>query len=286
MLQQTFLHVPGIGPATEGRLWGQGCLSWVDYLEAPAGWGLPPRLQRLTDAIIKESCDNLALGDARYFERLMPSDEVWRLLPEFRHRTVYLDIETTGLYAGPEAITVIGLFDGEQAKAFVKGINLDDFAHEIRRYSLIVTYNGKGFDIPFLRTRYGHLLDGLSHLDLRWVLHRLGYRGGLKSIERQLGAARDRGLAAVDGYMAVLLWQEHLRGITGALETLVRYNLEDVVSLKPLAELAYNMRLADLPLSVPPLPVEERMPLDIPFDSHLIEILTKRSAEMRLSFAR
>lgn len=286
MLQQTFLHIPGIGPMTERRLWSEGCLSWVDYIDAPTSWDLSPRLGRRIEQFLKESYDSLAWGDARYFERLLPADEVWRLLPEFSHRTAYLDIETTGLYPGPEAITVIGLFDGKEARAFVKGIDLDDFAPEIRKYSLVVTYNGKGFDIPFLRTRYGNLFDGIAHLDLRWELHRLGYKGGLKSIERQLGAARGEGLADVDGRMAVLLWQEHLRGTGGALETLIRYNLEDVVGLKPLAALAYNMRLTHLPIAVSPLAVAERRQPSVPFDPHLIEVLTKRLREMGVPIAR
>ncbi|MFC1979263.1 hypothetical protein ACFLVS_00045 [Chloroflexota bacterium] len=32
MLRQTFLHVPGVGYATEQKLWALGFLCWDDFL--------------------------------------------------------------------------------------------------------------------------------------------------------------------------------------------------------------------------------------------------------------
>jgi len=40
--------------------------------------------------------------------------------------------------------------DGHDIKVFVRGINLDDFPRETQRYSLLVTFNGRRFDLPFL----------------------------------------------------------------------------------------------------------------------------------------
>jgi hypothetical protein len=51
----------------------------------------------------------------------------------------------------------------------------------------------------------------------------------------------------------VLLWRYHEQGEAGALETLLRYNLEDVVHLPQLLALVYNTRIQRLPFLLPPL---------------------------------
>lgn len=37
-------------------------------------------------------------------------------------------------------------------KTYVQGQNLDEFAGDIRSYQVIITYNGKSFDIPFIES--------------------------------------------------------------------------------------------------------------------------------------
>jgi len=83
-------------------------------------------------------------------------------------------------------------------------------------------------------------------VDLCPTLRRLGLRGGLKRIEQTLGLIRDPDLEGLDGWAAVRLWQAYCAGDTAALETLLRYNREDIVNLKPLAELAYQRLKARL----------------------------------------
>jgi uncharacterized protein YprB with RNaseH-like and TPR domain len=85
------------------------------------------------------------------------------------------------------------------------------------------------------------------HIDLRYVLASLGYRGGLKGCERMLGI--DRGdLEGIDGYFAVLLWDDFKRkGNQKALDTLLAYNTLDVVNLETLMVAAYNGKLTDTP---------------------------------------
>jgi uncharacterized protein YprB with RNaseH-like and TPR domain len=202
---------------------------------------------------------------------LLGSSHLWRLYSDFRQRVAYLDIETTGLWFELDDITVIGLYDGSSTKSFVLGENLDEFAQEIARYSLIVTFNGACFDLPFLRTRFPGFDQGLAHLDLRYLLKRLGYSGGLKRIEPELGINRPGALGELDGYCAVLLWNKHLQGRKGALDTLLRYNLEDVVNLERLAQLAYNSMLASVPIPVEPLALSERVPSPYQHDEGLIE---------------
>jgi len=54
-----------------------------------------------------------------YFSKLLPSNQCWRLFPEFRDSTVYLDIETTGLDRHFNEITTIALYDGQAIKTWM-----------------------------------------------------------------------------------------------------------------------------------------------------------------------
>lgn len=55
-------------------------------------------------------------------------------------------------------------------------------------------------------------------------------------------------LDGVDGYFAVLLWNEYKKtGTQKALETLLAYNIEDVVNLEILMVEAYNLSLKEPP---------------------------------------
>jgi len=147
-------------------------------------------------------------------------------------------------------LTVVGLYDGSQPRMYIRGENLDRFAAEIDEFTLLVTYNGKLFDLPFLRQELGIPLTH-AHIDLRYPLAALGYKGGLKKIERTLGLEREGPVALLDGWCAVLLWQYHRQGEPGALETLLRYNLEDVIHLPALLACVYNTRVRGLPFSLP-----------------------------------
>ena len=90
----------------------------------------------------------------------------------------------------------------------------------------------------------------LCHLDLRYILKSLGYSGGLKSCEKQMGIGRGD-LDGVDGFMAVLLWNHYQRRRDQrALETLLAYNIEDVLNLETLMVMAYNMKIQGLPLDL------------------------------------
>ncbi|MBN1643092.1 MAG: ribonuclease H-like domain-containing protein [Anaerolineae bacterium] len=247
MLQNTFCHIPGIGPKTERRLWETGVVDWSAALAQASLPLSAPRLRTFRLAI-RESADRLAVHDAHYFYARLPSRDHWRTYPHFRDAIAYVDIETTGLGSPGDYITTIALYDGVDVRTYVRGQNLEDFARDVSRYRVLVTYNGKCFDVPFIRADLGVPMEH-AHLDLRYVLSALGYRGGLKRCEAQLGI--DRGdLVDVDGYFAVILWREYERTRNeAALETLLAYNVLDVLNLETLLTLAYNQNLAGTPFA-------------------------------------
>ena len=163
--------------------------------------------------------------------------------PEFASQCVFLDIETTGLSPVFDTVTMVGLFDGHRYEVFIDGQNLQDLPNHLNKYSVVVTFNGAGFDLRFLKLAFPDIQLPPIHIDLRWVTRRLGYRGGLKSIERDFGIFRDQSVEDVNGYDATVLWSRYLRGDRTALQKLITYNTEDVVNLKAIMEMAYD-RLA------------------------------------------
>lgn len=193
-----------------------------------------------------ESYKRLKAGNSAYFAQSMPSRQHWRLFPDFRGSIAYLDIETNGLAGASGYITTISLYDGNNVHYYVKGRNLEDFKKDILKYKLLVTYNGKCFDIPVIESEFRIKLDQ-AHIDLRFVLRDLGFTGGLKGCEKKLGI--DRGdLDGVDGFFAVLLWNDYRRkGNKKSLETLLAYNIQDAVNLEPLMITSYNLKLRGTP---------------------------------------
>jgi hypothetical protein len=246
MLTSTFCHIPGIGLKEEQRLWSAGLHSW-EMISAARLQELKGRNLSSLGRHIEESFLRLEKNDVIYFTDGLPSDQHWRLFPDFRHSIAYLDIETTGLGYG-DSITTIAVYDGIAIRHYVNGENLKDFRQDIKQYRVIVTYNGKSFDVPFIERCLGIRLRQ-AHIDLRYVLKDLGYTGGLKACERNLGVVR-KGIEDVDGYFAVLLWQDYLRSRDRrSLETLLAYNIQDVINLESLLIKAYNMNLRSTPFS-------------------------------------
>jgi uncharacterized protein YprB with RNaseH-like and TPR domain len=245
MLQNTFIHIQSIGAITEQRLWESGIRDW-DAFSDDISMPLPGNRKNLLQKGIEESQKHFANQNPAYFSNLLPSNQSWRIFPEFRESTAYLDIETTGLDRHFNNITTIALYDGHTIRAYVQGQNLDDFIEDIQKYKVIVSYNGRSFDVPFIENYFNIRLDH-AHIDLRYILYSLGFRGGLKGCERQLDM--DRGdLKDIDGFFAVLLWAEYQRtGDQKALDTLLAYNVQDTINLENLMVTAYNLKLKQTP---------------------------------------
>tara|TARA_B100001094_G_scaffold124922_1_gene120818 strand:- start:1247 stop:2089 length:843 start_codon:yes stop_codon:yes gene_type:complete len=244
MLQNSFIQLPGVGVKKERSLWNSGVLTWKDLLHQNKKSKYQTRKNKLSLDI--ETCNNrLFKTDVTYFYNILPPSESWRLFKEFQDSCLYLDIETNGgdYYSG--FITTIATYDGHNIKYYVNGENLDDFITDVFDSKILVTYNGKSFDIPFIESYFNVKLNH-AQIDLRHTLKSLGYGGGLKSCERQLGLSRE-GLEGVDGYFAIHLWNEYYYNADqSALETLLAYNIEDSINLEKLMQISFNMKVDKL----------------------------------------
>lgn len=270
MLSHSFIHLPGIGTKTEERLWQAGIHNWPQWQDNPPLRLPNSSLPELSD-LLHSSMEELKKGPS-FFSARLPANEQWRLFSHFRDRTAYLDIETTGLGQQAE-ITTIAVYDGSEVHCYVNGRNLADFEKDICNYEILVTYNGKGFDIPVIERSFSIKLNH-AHIDLRYILAKLGFKGGLKGCEKQLGIHRGE-LDGVDGSFAVLLWQDYIHnGNEKALETLLAYNIEDTVNLERLLVEAYNRNVLSTPFGKNlTLPLPKAPPIPYLSDFHTVERL-------------
>lgn len=248
MLTSTFVLLNGIGLSTERRLWQEGALHWEDFLGRPSLPGISSARKTLYDRAILEAKTHLDAGHARYFKSSLKSRDHWRLFDSFRHRTLYLDIETTGMSARDGQITVVGLYRNGRMSSLVRGDSLTEerLHDELACADLLVTFFGSGFDIPYLQAKFPRLDLNKPHFDLCFAARRLGLQGGLKSIEHELCIERAADLAGMDGWEAVRLWSQWQGGDEAALDRLLRYNAADTCNLEPLAELLYERLVARL----------------------------------------
>jgi uncharacterized protein len=163
---------------------------------------------------------------------------------------VYLDTETTGLAGGTGTCAfLIGIGAAEGPGFRVRQFFLRDLAEEkaalaalaeaLEPYTLIVTYNGKTFDIPLLETRYTLArmkspFTRMVHLDLLHPARRLWKLRlescQLKNLEREiLGIARN---GDVPGSEIPQIYFDYLRTRNArGLQPVFFHNALDIVTL-------------------------------------------------------
>jgi hypothetical protein len=184
------------------------------------------------------------LKDLQQYPHL-PGDEKHQSIPN-----VYIDTETTGLSGGsgtlvfligygrlgPSALHLSQLL---MTRYSSESDMLEYFANAIRDDERLVSYNGKSYDIPLLRSRFRmqsltHRFDQLRHLDLlhptrclfrtRWPDCRLS------TLERRL--LNYFRIDDLPGSEAPAAWFDYLK--TGQVERLIKvaeHNRSDIVSL-------------------------------------------------------
>lgn len=248
MIRNSFCFLEGIGARTEERLWNQSITCWNDFIDAKKIRGISEKRRFYYTNRLNEAKRAVMNNDSRHFLSF-PSTEMWRLYDWFCDEAVYLDIETGFNAENMTHISIITLYDGEQTKTFVSGINLHRSAlrKELEKYKLIVTFNGASFDLPVIKKHFC-FTPQVPHLDLRFACGHIGLTGGLKEIERRLGIKRENQAADKDRNDAAFLWKMwHSTRNDAYLARLVEYNEEDAVNLKQIAKevvdaLSHEMR--------------------------------------------
>jgi uncharacterized protein len=246
MIENSFVHLPGIGHETEQRFWSAGVRTWDDLarnidklLGAKRALKIARELDRCRTA--REA------GEFGYFQERLKSADMWRLLPAILSAghgqdIAYLDIETTGLGFPPQcsSTTIAVLFRGKLELEHVherKRMLIKEMDRDAR---LLVTFNGSTFDLPFLRREF-KVAFRQPHIDLRYWMAHLGRRGGLKAVQKTFSEIPQRRSMDIDGFDAVRLWNMHRRGLPNALETLLTYNAEDTLVLEQLIFCGLNL---------------------------------------------
>jgi uncharacterized protein YprB with RNaseH-like and TPR domain len=238
MLENTYIHIPNIGATTELKIWKYGIISWKDYLKNHNTIKLPRTQSRLLLSGVEESIEQLSSGNHIYFARRIPTNLQWRAYRHFKEKTAYVDIETTGLSSQNDRITMIGIYNGKETKTFIRGIDIEEAPFELGKYQQIITFNGARFDLPFIEHEFPGTFNHI-HIDLLYPLKKIGYSGGLKKIESLLGMCRSDETTGITGFDAVRLWNRYERGNSEALETLIKYNTEDVVNLEKIIRMTH-----------------------------------------------
>ena len=244
MIKNSFIFIPGIGEKTEQYLWQNGILTWDDLEKIYL-----PRLNNTKREVIESHLGlakrALEKMDSSFFAKYLPCREHWRMFKEFRSKTLFLDIETTGTSVYYDIITVIGTFDPHRnkIKIFLRNKNLKEIRDYLRNYEVIVTFNGKLFDIPFIKKEFPEIKLPSVHIDLRFLLRSLGFTGSLKEIEKKIGIRRKRDIEEVNGKEAAILWSKFVKGDEAALRKLLLYNLSDTINLEKLMQFAYIKKI-------------------------------------------
>ncbi|MBI2656463.1 ribonuclease H-like domain-containing protein [Candidatus Woesearchaeota archaeon] len=239
MITNSFIFLERIGNKLEQNIWKNGIHDWNSFLKRSSIKGLSRHRKLYYDRKILNARKALYNFDSSYFQDLLPQSEMWRLYDFFREDAVFLDIETTGLSKQSDDITVFGLYDGINTKIMIKGINFDcnSLKKELKKYKLIVTFNGASFDLPFIEKRYAGLLPKIPNFDVKSATDRLGLKGGLKNIEKSLSIKRSNIVDKFYGGDALTLWSMYrATGDDYYLNLLVEYNEFDIINLKIVAE--------------------------------------------------
>lgn len=191
-------------------------------------------------------------------------------------RCVFLDTETTGLSGGTGTLVFlvgIGAFEGETfcvRQFFLRDPDkeaamLAALSERMDDYQAIVTFNGRGFDLPLLQARY--ILArmrptwlALPHLDLLMPARRV-WRDrlsscALSSLEAHVLAVR-RAQDDVPGYLIPQMYLDYLQtGDAREMPRVIYHNRQDILSMVTLTAQLCRM-FAD------PLADETLVPADL-----------------------
>ncbi len=235
MLIHTFQHIRGITQKKEQDFWRSGITSWDEFEHLHVKQQLNLFTQEETDDInspLSSSRKALVQEDTAFFATGLAPHEYFRVAATFPEKTLFLDIETTGLSKYYDKITIVGWSLGREYDVFIQGGNDKAFRQALSQAKAIVTYNGSLFDLKFITQEFDGIELPACHIDLRFLAKRVGLTGGQKAIEVELGVKRPRNLVDMAGEGAPVLWYKYRWGDMKALKKLIQYNHADIEGMK------------------------------------------------------
>lgn len=242
VIRNTFVMLPSVGAKKERAIWESGIRTWDDFLSADAVPVMRPSAKANGDAVLGQAVELLDEGDCASLADMTPRSEHWRLFGDFRDEAAYLDIETDGL-SRDALVTVVTVHSRRGTVTLTEGIDLspETLADALDGTKVLVTFNGSCFDVPVLRNSFPEVDLDIPQFDLRFASRKVGYRGGLKPLEIDLGITRADEIDGMDGADAVRLWKMWERhGDRDSLEILTEYNRADTMNLERIADVIYG----------------------------------------------
>lgn len=238
--------VRGVGHATEQSLRQRGCRSVRDLLHSR-------RYRDQAAYIIRTAETGTAHEVSELLSRWLPPTHPLMLIASSLHdpgRLVFLDIETLGFFTRPVILIGLGMFRSGSLE--IHQIVLRDIDEEpaalraalsfLRPDSVLMSFNGKAFDVPYLHGRYAYYGErpGLPsvHYDLLHAARRM-YRCRmpdcrLSTLEHQLFSV-ERGTDIPSAMVPECYERYRDTGNAGILIPVIAHNLQDIVSLAMLA---------------------------------------------------
>jgi len=193
-IENSFIPVEGVGETTERRIWREGVTTWESFDPAVDVAGVGSTACRPDRVVHRRGADAPRRRRLRLLRPHLPQRGALAALRELpRGDPFFFDIETTGLDEHRDRVTTVSFHRDGETTTLVAGEDLtaERLREQFADASLLATFNGARFDVPFLETAFDIEID-TPHLDLMYPCKRIGLSGGLKPIEKEIGIERDR----------------------------------------------------------------------------------------------
>lgn len=242
----------GVGKLKEKKLKDLGYKGIYELLDHPT---FSSQAKRLIELVEEQRIKELLLWTNRFFPKSHPLTLFISSLRGIEN-LLFLDIESMGIFSRPIILLGLGRVKGEEIlieQFLVREIEdepalLSSFLSKINPESVLVTFNGAPFDIPYIKERlyfYGLKDDfDLPNIDLLCYSRRF-FREGLgncrlKSIERYLFGIERK--ADIPSAFVPYFYEVHLKTKNiGPLIPIILHNREDIRSLFSILSYLYTM---------------------------------------------